>query len=280
MSAKFDNYGKGSAGAGLEGLIRKYTSAKKKIEFFDANCWLGNPVNDSVGRIPATVKEILDAMDYYGINNAVIASSVSVHGNVDYGNRIVMDAIRGNERLYGAGALLPEHTGELGNLEKYVSYLRKNKIVLIRLFPKIHNFTLSDSCAGSMLKILHKMRIPLAIWHTQTTWDEIDKICGKYADLPVIVEGVGRKLFYDNRIFYPLLKKHANLHLETHNITNYLGMDDIVKNFGVKKLVFGTCVPKNDYESAIMPVVYGEFSAKDKKLIAGENIKLLIENEK
>ena len=83
---------------------------------------------------------------------------------------------------------------------------------------------------------------------------------------------------YDNRIYYPLLKKHKNMFLETHDLTNYLGLDDMVKKLGAEKVIFGTCVPKNDPEAALMPIVYGEFSLEKKQTIAGNNLLSLITN--
>lgn len=259
-------------------FIEEYTSEKEKIKFFDLNCWLGNPVSESLIKIPETVDELLDTMDYYGIEKAVVCSSLALNYNVVYGNENLVKEVSKSNRLYANAILLPEYTSELGNISNYISFLIKNKVVLVKLFPKIHNFVLSEYCIGSLLKLLEERRIPVTIWHTQTTWDEIDGLCKDYPDLPIIIEGVGRKLFYDNRILYPLLKKHKNLFIETHNLTNYLGLDDIVKQFGAKKFLFGTFIPANDPESALMPIVYGNFSFEEKQMIAGDNLLLLIES--
>ncbi|MBT9151717.1 MAG: hypothetical protein DDT40_01913 [candidate division WS2 bacterium] len=261
-------------------LIERYTGEKKKIKFFDANCWLGNPVPESLREIPATASELLKLMDYCGIEKAVIASSSALNYNVLYGNERLLDEIRPSDRLYGAAILLPEHTGELGNLSDYISFLTQNKVVMIKLFPKIHNFVLSDYCMGSLLNLLEEQKIPLTLWHTQTTWNEIDRLCSTYPNLPIIIEGVARKLLYDNRIFYPLLKKHKNLFLGTHNLTNYLGLDDMVEQLGAGKVIFGTFMPMNDPEAALMPVVYGKFPTGQKEMIAGNNLLSLITNIK
>lgn len=259
-------------------LIEKYVSEKEKIKFYDANCWLGNPVPESLRKVPETADELLEVMDYCGIEKAVVASSIALNYNVLYGNERLLEEIRQSDRLYAAAVLLPEHTGELGDLCDYISFLMRNKVVMVKLFPKTHNFVLSDYCIGTLLKLLEEKRIPITLWHTQTTWNEIDRLCSSYSNLPIIIEGVGRKLLYDNRIFYPLLKKHKNMFLETHDLTNYLGLDDMVKKLGAEKVIFGTCVPKNDPEAALMPIVYGEFSLEEKQTIAGNNLLSLITN--
>jgi len=262
----------------VERFIEKYNGEKKKISFFDSDCWLGNPFPPSLRKIPERAEGLLRVMDGCGIEKTVVSSSLALNYNVLYGNERLLGEIRESGRLYGAAVLLPGHTGELGDLSDYISFLISNRVVMMRLFPKAHNFVLSDYCAGTLLKLLEAKRIPVVLWHTQTSWDEVDRLCSIYPRLPIIIEGVGRKLLYDNRIFYPLLKKHKNLFLETHNLTNYLGLEDMVEQLGAEKLIFGTCMPKNDPEAALMPVVYGNFSLEKKKMIAGENLWSLIAN--
>ncbi len=217
-------------------------------------------------------------MDHCGIEKTVVSSSLAITYDVAYGNKRLLEAIGQSDRLYGGTVLLPEHTGELGDLSEYISFLTANKVVMVRLFPKVHNFVLSDYCSGSLLSLLEKQKIPVALWQTQTSWNEIDKLCSNYSELPIIIEGVGRKLLYDNRIFYPLLKKHKNLFLESHNLTNYLGLDDMVKKLGAEKFIFGTFMPKNDPEASLMPVVYGDFPLENKRMVAADNILSLITN--
>ncbi len=232
----------------------------------------------SLVRVPETARELLRVMDHYGIEKAVVSSSLAITYDVAYGNKRLLEAIGQSDRLYGAAVLLPEHTGELGDLSEYIFSLTAKKVVMVRLFPKVHNFVLSDYCSGSLLSLLEKQKIPVALWHTQTSWNEIDKLCSNYPELSIIVEGVGRKLLYDNRIFYPLLKKHKNLFLESHNLTNYSGLDDMVKKLGAEKFIFGTFMPKNDPEASLMPVVYGDFPLENKRMVATDNILLLITN--
>ncbi len=263
----------------MKQLIEKYVCEKRQIQFFDINCWLGDPLpSTSLGKTPETANEFLDVMNYYRIEKAVVASALALNYNVVYGNKKLLEEIGKSDRLYAAAILLPEHTGELGNLSDYISILLENKVVMVRLFPKTHNFVTSEYCLGTLLKLLEERRIPLAFWHTQISWDELDRMCRAHSRLPIIIEGVGKKLLYHNRIFYSLLKKHKNLFLETHNITNYLGLDDIVEQLGAEKLIFGTCMPKNDPEAGLMPIVYGKFSLEEKLMMAKNNFLSLIKD--
>ncbi|MFH0795601.1 MAG: hypothetical protein V2A65_00910 [Candidatus Omnitrophota bacterium] len=259
-------------------LIERYTSEKKKVKFFDANSWLGAPVPGSLRKVPEKTAEILEVMNDYGIEKAVVADSLTLNYNAAYGNERLLKEIGKNERLYAAAILLPDGTEESGNLSDYLSFLTSHKVVMVKLFPKVHNFVLSDYCSGRLLRLLEERKIPVTLWHTQTEWNEVDRLCETYPHIPIIIEGVARKLFYDTRIFYPLLAKHRNLFLESHSLTNYLGLDDIVKKFGAGKVIFGTFIPENDPEAALMPIVYGNFTLKEKQMIASGNLLSLIEN--
>ncbi|GEM_PF-4417607 len=44
------------------------------MNFFDFNCWLGAPVYESITKIPETVDDLLDLMDYSVIEKAVVTS--------------------------------------------------------------------------------------------------------------------------------------------------------------------------------------------------------------
>ncbi len=266
----------------VQRMAEEYARAKAGLQFFDGNAWLGNPLPPGLEEprglceVPATAAGLLEVMDHCGIEKAVVTASAALHTDVAGGNQALLEEISCSDRLYGAAVLLPGHTGELGPLEDYLSSLTAGKVVMARLFPKTHNFVLSDYCAGTLLRLLEERRIPLALWHTQTTWDEIHGLCTDYPGLPVVIEGVGRKLLYDNRIFYPLLERHENLFIGTHNLTNYLGLDALAGKLGARKAVFGTFIPGNDPEAALMPVAYGDFSPEDKKMIAGGNLLSLV----
>jgi len=127
-----------------------------------------------------------------------------------------------------------------------------------------------------MLVAVRDLRLPLMIRHTEAAWPEIARLLGKFPDLPVIVEGTGRKLFYDNRSYYPLLERYGNLFLETHNVTNYLGLDDLVKRFGSRQFLFGSYFPHLDPNSSLMPIGDGEMEEEDRLNVAHANLERLL----
>ena len=117
----------------------------------------------------------------------------------------------------------------------------------------------------------------MAVWHTETSWDEVAAVCQAHPRLPVIVEGPLRKLLYHNRIYHRLLEQFSNFHLEIHNLVGYLGLDYAVRRFGSRQLIFGTFFPHEDPNVPMMLVTHGAFSPADQENIAHGNMERLME---
>jgi predicted TIM-barrel fold metal-dependent hydrolase len=127
-----------------------------------------------------------------------------------------------------------------------------------------------------LLEAMEWLHLPIVLWHSEATWPEIAELCRGYPNLRVIVEGTGRKLLYDNRIYYAFLERFPNLFLETHNLTNYLELDQLVKRFGSGRFLFGSFFPHLDPNSAAMPLSHAGFTEEDKRNIAHGNLERLL----
>jgi predicted TIM-barrel fold metal-dependent hydrolase len=263
----------------LKRLTESYQKAKSGFSFFDSNCWVGRrafPEFNSLYTVDGLIKE----MAFYGIEKAVVTHTMSVDYDPRTGNEQLAKDIEGRENLYGAISLLPEGTGELGDIEEYIDDMLKRKIVIARIFPKSHTFSLGKWSSDSLFKALEERKMPLCLWHSETSWGEIYNLCSAYPNLPVIVEGTGRKILYDNRLYYPILKRCPNLYLELHNVVNHAGVDRLVADFGGDRLIFGTYMPIQDPNTTIMQVAFGDFPLQEKAKIAGGNLRGMLDETK
>ncbi|MCX7824508.1 MAG: amidohydrolase family protein [Verrucomicrobiae bacterium] len=258
----------------LEQRILEYRERRDALEFFDLNCWLGAPLEPAFGTFEG-LSALKNGLRRYGVRRAIVSHTMGVRYDAETGNRELLEAIRGDDSLFASAIAVPE----MGDKQPWLGVLQgwiASRVRVVRLFPAAHNFSLAD---GRILKLLETMqgaRLPLLVWHTQTSWRDIARVCSDFPELRVIVEGTGRKLFYDNRTYYSLLEQFQNLHLETHGVTNYLGLDDLVGRFGSSRFLFGSVFPHLDPNSAIMPIVEGVFSEEDKRNIAHDNLERLI----
>lgn len=258
----------------LEHLVSEYRRRRDWLEPFDVNCWLGTPLEPAFTSIDG-IGEFKAALTRRGIRRAVVSHTMCVRHGAMEGNRELLQSIRGERDLTPAATLVPEMAGP-GGWPQLLRSMIGDGVRLVRLFPHSHNFLLDGRYLDGMLEAIQEARLPLMIWHTQTTWPTLGGLCEKYPELPVIVDGTGRKLCYDNRIYYPFLQRFPNLFLETHNLTNYLGLDDLVSRFGSRRFIFGSYFPHLDPNSSTMPIRDGRMKEDDQQDIAHGNLERLL----
>lgn len=255
--------------------IESYRRRKTSIEWLDAHCWIGVGPRGSL-RPVVTREQTLQQLARYGIRRAIVAHALARDYDPTTGNRLLLEAIADQESLWGAAVLTPDDADASGARRRLKSLIA-GKIRMARVFPRSHNWSLSDWGFGPWLDVLEELQLPLAVWHTETTWDDVAAACQSHPLLPVIVEGPNRKLLYHNRTYYRLFERFLNFHLEIHNLVGYLGLDDMVCRFGSERLIFGTYFPHQDPNVPMMLVTHGELSDTDQANIAGGNIGRLIE---
>jgi len=255
--------------------IDKFSNDKKRYRFFDCNCWVGRSDN----LLPfyfSKSTEILEQMDYYGIEKAMVSHTLSRYYHPLVGNELLLREIKGNDRLEGCFILLPASTKELNPLDDYIKTMIKRGVRSVRLFPKSHNFSLEDWSAGALLRKLEERKIPLFIWGREIDWDTLYKICRGYSRLPIVLEQPDEEAYWNGRILFSLLEQCENLFLEIHNCLIYLGVDELVKRFGADRLIFGSYLPVDDPNSSLMLITEGDFSEEDKEKIAHKNLESLL----
>jgi predicted TIM-barrel fold metal-dependent hydrolase len=259
----------------IDQQIAGYRQQKAALDWLDAHCWIGvGPAG--LLRPVATFQQTRQLLDRYGIRRAILSHAAARDYDPHVGNQLLLEAIRDERQFLGAAVLIPGD-GEVPELRRRLAALMAGKIRLVRIFPRSHNFLLSEWCAGPWLEVLEELHMPLAVWHTETAWEDVAAVCQAHPRLPVIVEGPNRKLLYHNRVYYRLLERFANFHLEIHNLVGYLGLDDVVRRFGSQRLIFGTYFPQQDPNVPMALVTQGELSMTDRKNIAFRNMERLIE---
>ncbi|NUQ61431.1 MAG: amidohydrolase family protein [Pirellulales bacterium] len=261
--------------ADLETAIVDYRRRRDGLALFDANCWLGDPLTPAFAPTLGT-GELSARLSRYGIKRALLSHTTCVRYDPAAGNHILLEALGDLPGFFGAVALVPQSAGGSPWTDELRSLIAA-RVRAVRLFPALHRFLLSDEPSQALLASMQDLRLPLILWHTQTRWRDIGQICSRFPRLPVIVEGAGKKLFYDNRIYYPMLQRLPNLLLELHNVTNYLGLDDMVRRFGSAHFLFGSYFPHEEPGSVTMLLTHGDLPDDDRLNIAGRNLQRLID---
>jgi predicted TIM-barrel fold metal-dependent hydrolase len=259
----------------LEQQIESYRRRKASLPWFDAHAWIGVGPQGSLHPV-TSMAETARIMARYGIRRAIVAHVLARDFDPTAGNRLLVEAIADRNEFWGAAVLAPDDASA-SEFRARLRSLIAGRVRAVRIFPCSHNWLLADWCAKPWLGVLEELHVPLAVWHTETSWDEIAAVCQAHPQLPVIIEGPNRKLLYHNRVYYRLLEQFPNFHLEIHNLVGYLGLDDVVRRFGSRQLLFGTYLPHQDPNVPMMLVTDGQIAQEDQQNIAHGNMERLVD---
>lgn len=133
-----------------------------------------------------------------------------------------------------------------------------------------------------VLERLNRHRVPLLIpaehLHTPQAsytygFDEIDAICRTFPEIPLVLL---QPRYQSEPPLIALMQRHRNLRFTIPLYGLFRQVESMAKMFGAERLLFGTNLPFHDPSLAIGLVHYGLLTAKEKTLIAGDNLRRLL----
>lgn len=246
----------------------------QKLKFFDCNCSFGMRAIVNPGSF-YKMEDLLDRMDRYGIDKALVWHSMAKEYNPAVGNEMLMEEIKQYPELVPVWSVMHHHTGEFPHPEELIVQLRKNGVKAVNAFPAMADFgfSLAEWNCGELLSALEKYRIPFFIGFEQTNWNELHEICSNHPDLPVVFTNVNYRI---DRNLYAMFKKFDNLYIETYGYKVHHGIEEICATFGARRLIYGSGMPVFSGSAAVTPIIYARISQKEKEMIARENLEGLL----
>lgn len=179
----------------------------------------------------------------------------------------------GEPELVPCVTLLPTHTEEFPPPEEHLRDLIRRGVRGARLYPRSHNFSLEEWCAGDLLAALERHRLPVSVDLAETDWPTLHRVCAAHPALPVIVTRVN---YRHERFLYPLLKQHPALHVESSFFQGHRGIEEVGDRFGPHRLLFGTGLPFFEIGGPIVMVVRADVGDDARRAIAGGNLRRLM----
>ena len=243
-----------------------------RLEFFDCNCYVGLPTNPPP-RPVRTAGELLKEMDRAGVAKALVWHAVQRDASVQEGNRLIAEAIRGQEkRLCGCWSILPTQTGELPAPDRLFGMMKEHNIRALRAFPSSHNYLLRKESVGKILAPMCRRKVPLVL--AGVDWPTIYALMADFPKLTCIVCETG--LWGPDRWFRPLVEKHRGFHVEISQYFLAGGIADFVEWRGARQMVFGSSFPDQDYGGMMLTLRHAEIGEKDRQAIAGGNVERIL----
>lgn len=236
-------------------------------------------------------QELLNKMNYYGIEKALVSHSISgyVGDSGDsvpiLGNQMMANEVRGHDRLFAAWSVIPDrHNKEIAK-----ENLRRHKVRAIRLFPGGEGtdgyYVITDWVIGDLFEKLERLRLPVILqtgtggtsfeYFPSWYWDKIREISKKHSDAPIVLTRLSHS---DVKMIHEIFnQKLDNVFLDLSSYHTMNAIEDIVSKYGAEKLLFGTWMPFQDPGQSIAAITYADISLKDKEMIAAGNLEKLIE---
>lgn len=249
------------------------------VEFVDINCMIGEwgfkdlRFNSAEG--------LICEMDRLAIGKALVYHSTSWMYDPKSGNDEVIECIGDNDRLLPVMALTSSLDYEFGGSGQVRDFIRRNKIKAVRLFPFDSNYTLNLWNIDKLFSLMNELSMPVLI-ECRGRYGSIDphysliyELCSTFRAVPLILLNPG---YRSTRIFYELFDKCPNFHTDSSTLIAYRGIEDIVRHFGSKRILFGSRMPFMDGGVSVGRLIYADISWDEKADIAGRNIMELTDN--
>jgi len=228
---------------------------------------------------PTTPEELLEVMDEYGIEEALVHHAVAKENSAALGNGMLDEAIAAHPRLHPCWVLLPLATGELPTASELFAQMRSAGVHAVRFCPNNAVFVPAPWALSGLLEPLEACRVPVfldfdtrQILEDRTDWRAVYELGHAYPRLPIIVVAPGLK---ENRITYPLMEALPNIHFDLSTAWQHRRIQDITERFGADRLLFGTNLPLYDPGGIIAGLTLADISADDRAAIAGGNLRQL-----
>ncbi len=253
-----------------------------KFDFFDAVCMLGRGLKSGAGE-PYRSDDLLESMDRVGITEALVLDSLSRQYHPAPGNKRIIETVSGRPRLHPAWTALPHGaTDEHHPPEEMLRRMKKHRVGALFFFPVQYGFRLCDWAVDAFFEPVADGNVPVFVNYNDSRcmaadacrWEELVDFCRRWPAMPVILTEYRLRL--KNRMLYRALDACENLHLELSGYWLYRGIEYLTQHWGAGRLIFGSNWPHLDPSCTAATVAMAEIDEADKRLIAGGNLRRLI----
>lgn len=240
--------------------------------FFDCDCILGKPPLP-MADINPDLPDLLVQMKKLRIDSALVRGRACLSDSPELGNEILLKQVNGHNNLIPAFFVTNDGLHGDWNPTSMVDALLSSgaKAAWVQNPYGGIPYILETWCAGEMLDALQQHKVPLLLNASHISPETLHILLTDFPSLPVILLQVPRM----GRIphIYRLMHLHTNMHVcvgASYGV--HLGIEDLVKNFGSSRLLFGSGYPYPEGGMPVTMITYAQIPDTDKAAVASGNI--------
>ncbi len=222
-----------------------------------------------------TVDDLLKEMARLNISAAIVRHRACFDNGPFFGNEVLLEEIAGHASLIPAWVFTPDGCEPDFDPRRLLVEMLSRGVRVAWMYPKEHYYSPRPWCAGPMYAALQAARVPLLVEYDQVSADDLHEICAAYPELRLVLLNAPR--LGRNRLLYPLLDLHPNLHLCFGPLYSvHEGIADLCRRYGARRWVFGMGYPNAEGGAGVTGLLYAGLSEVDCRAIAHENIERLL----
>ncbi|MFH1740916.1 MAG: amidohydrolase family protein [bacterium] len=253
-----------------------------KLSFCDVNVQVGSLAVPQPWHGDLSAKGIVDLLDRYGIDEALVAHTMSREGHPSRGNARIIEEVKDFERLHPCWVILPPDSPEMPGPDILLGEMHECGVCVARVIAKYAagGVPLDIPWMGAWYKALSDHRVPLILdmnhtspFYNEFPWSMINRICRNFPDLRLILLCVG---YRTQRDLYAMLAQHKNLYVDLSFYCLNGGIQDLVERFGSNRFLFGSYLPYYSPGGPKLAITYGDLPFEDRANLAGANLRRLL----
>lgn len=228
--------------------------------------------------IARTASELIEQMDYAGIDKASVWHRSQYEQDATVGNFKLVEAISGYEdRLIPSWVVLPDITDTQYAPDLFFTQMKEHGVKTLRAFPEQDRFILCKVTMGEQLSLISELKIPLYL-SPMNGFEQIYKVMEEFPDLTVILTNIG--WWPSARLIYPLLRAYPNFYFETGDFSQLHGFEEVINKFGSERILYGSNFPTNSMAGSIYTLLKSKMSDEARENIAHRNMQRLLSEVK
>ena len=250
----------------------------------DSNTFIGQSGKREVMHFE-TSEELLGDMKYYNISEALVTHFMSKEYYPSQGNSLLLSQIKNFKNLNPCWVLPCYQRPDEEKISKTIEDMLSLGIRIVRIYPPNRTPDLIEPWMGyEVFKILESHRIPVLLSESDMgSWPDkkhdgfktkmVYELCKSFPKLPIIIVKFNYQLIL---AAFSIMEECKNFHIEISNYTTHRGVELVVNKFGSNRVIYGSGMPLQNPGSSISILRYAKITEIEKKDIAGNNLRNLM----